>query len=128
MLHHAINGKSDERARTALDRARASSAAAAGSSRGRGGGAGGESAHGGATPSSVGRLPTVTESGGPVDAGPGEDDLPFTLDERLPVIQSVLEFAKAKLWMPEVWRVVRAVRANPSLPPSRVSSNLSLPV
>ena len=109
MLHHAINGKSDERARAALDRARRASSSAA-----RGGASsssrrGGE-AQGGATPASgVERpLPPVSEVGGPVYARPGEggveegDDLPFTLNERLPVIHSVLEFAREKLWMPEV--------------------------
>lgn len=87
ILHHAINGKTDERALAAL---------------------------GGAPPTNGGEsLSPVTEvtDGGAAEAQAQaqaqappapEQTHTFFLDQRLPVIQSVLEFAKAKLWMPEV--------------------------
>lgn len=79
MLHHAVNGKSDERALHAPA---------------------------GAPPTNDGeRLPPVAESQEAAEAQPQPaTELPhvFSLDQRLPVIQSVLEFARAKLWMPEV--------------------------
>lgn len=77
MLHHAVNGKTDELSLAAWT---------------------------GAPPATGGEsLPPVAEGGG-ITAAPPAEQQPhtFMLDQRLPVIQSVLEFAKAKLWMPEV--------------------------
>lgn len=86
ILHHAVNGKTDERALAAL---------------------------GGDPPINGGEiLPplaeeeeggTAAEEQAGAHAPPAsEQPQPFSLDQRLPVIQSALEFAKANLWMPEV--------------------------
>lgn len=83
MLHHAVNGKTDEDALAALA------------------GDGGEN------------LTPVPEGEEAAEASPPhERQDAFVLDQRLPVIQSVLEFAKAKLWMPEVsvWRALTLPR------------------
>lgn len=87
MLHHAVNGKTDERALAASAGARPTT--------------GGES------------LPPVAEGGEAAEAPPAppsESEPPdtFSLDQRLPAIQSVLEFAKTKLWMPEVLALTTA--------------------
>lgn len=77
LLHHAVNGNGDERALAAST---------------------------GAPPATGGeRLPPVTEGGAAAET-PIATEPPhmFSLDQRLPVIQSVLEFARTKLWMPEV--------------------------
>eukprot|EP00903_Cladosiphon_okamuranus_P016953 g15628.t1 len=88
ILHHAVNGNTDKRARAALGGAPAIN--------------GGES------------LSSVVEGGGAAVQGQAQDSpaaessRTFSLDERLPVIQSVLEFAKAKLWMPEYRKLLQA--------------------
>lgn len=87
ILHHAVNGDTDERAL----------AASAGPPPIRGG----ES------------LPPVTEGDGAAEAPPAADQRQmFSLDQRLPVIHSVLAFAKAKLWMPEVCMFTHPRRAS----------------
>lgn len=82
LLHHAVNGNTDERALEA--------------SNGRPPATGGE------------RLHPLAEGGGAAEAPPAMEPPAvelahtFSLDQRLPVIQSALELAKGKLWMPEV--------------------------
>ncbi|CAM9613662.1 unnamed protein product [Scytosiphon promiscuus] len=102
ILHHAVNGKADE---SAIARPRAASSTGArqrSASTAREGDPLAEPAR-----SSGERLDTVTEGGGPADAqARAEENL--VLDPRLPVIESVLEFARSKMWMPEYRKLLQA--------------------
>lgn len=86
MLHHAVNGKSDEKAA-----ARAAAAASVS--------AGGEM-HSIPGPFAEGKFATVTEEGD--IEGQESADSSVSLDRRSSVIRSVLAFARKTLWMPEV--------------------------
>lgn len=83
MLHHAVNGKNDERAA-----ARAAAASA-----------GGET-HSVPGPFAEGKFATDT-GGGDIEEQASEHSS-FSLDRRSSVIRSVLAFARKTLWMPEV--------------------------
>lgn len=106
LLHHAVSGKGGNRvstqaATTAADADAAPRATPAGVSTpptdtGHEGGT-----HGIEMPPFGERLDAATGEGDPLGGQAGAEP-PFVLDPRLPVIQSVLEFARDNLWMPEV--------------------------
>lgn len=93
LLHHAVNGNRDENATLYAEPVSAESP----TNTGRRG-----DTQNRATQTARENLATITE-GGYHKQGQEEENPSILIDPRSSVIRCVLDFAREKLWMPEVW-------------------------
>ncbi|CAM9545376.1 unnamed protein product [Pylaiella littoralis] len=108
LLHHAVSGKGDQRASTQTATAATAAVTSAGVRTPPTDAEHELETHNIETPSAGEMLATATGEGGDSIEGQASVEAPFVLDPRLPVIQSVLEFARENLWMPEYRKLLQA--------------------